>query len=145
MGYKPYSFSYNIENTHIQFQSIGKRGIFEKTIVISLIEDDIYNLALLDIDPLTQDYSDESVTDNGDMPEILATIMAIIMDYLNQYPDRRLFLTGNTNSRTRLYQIAINKVMDQISKDLVIMGRYNQEWILFKQNTNFDSFIIGRK
>ncbi|WP_374756422.1 DUF6934 family protein [Dyadobacter flavalbus] len=109
MHYEAYTFSRNEQNNSFHFQSTVKRGTFEKAVAFSLITDNIYNLALLDFDPLTQDYVDDSVTDNGDMPEILATVMRIMIEFLNDYPDRRIFLTGNTSSRTRLYQIAITK------------------------------------
>ena len=144
MGYEAYPFIFNEENTHFKFQSIGKRGVFEKAIAFTLIEDNIYNLALLDKDPVTQDYSDTSVTDNGDMPEVLATVMAITREYLNQYPDRRIYLVGNTASRTRLYQIAINKVADQI-EDLIVFGYFNFQWSKFEPNRSFESFLIIKK
>ncbi|WP_149242370.1 DUF6934 family protein [Dyadobacter sp. 32] len=141
MDYEAYPFRLNEENTHFKFQSIGKRGVFEKAIAFTLIEDNIYNLALLDRDPVTQDYTDKSITDNGDMPVVLSTVMAIIRDYLNQYPDRRIYLVGNSPSRTRLYQIAINKVSGQID-DLVVFGYSNFEWTKFEPNRSFESFLI---
>jgi hypothetical protein len=56
MHYEAYNFSRNEQNNTFKSQSIGKRGKFEKAIAFSLIEDDIYNLALLDLNPLMQDY-----------------------------------------------------------------------------------------
>ena len=144
MNYEAYPFRYKEDNNHFQFQSVGKRGTFEKVIAITLIEDDIYNLALLDMDPVTQGYNDKSVTDNGDMPKILATVMAVIIDFLNQYPHRKIYLIGNTASRTRLYQIAINKILDQIENDPIVLGYHNSQWIPFEPNRNFESFLIIR-
>lgn len=67
--YKAYLTESNEENTRFQFQSIGKRGVFEKVIFFTPLTFDTYNLALLDYDELTGKYDDLSVTDNGDMPE----------------------------------------------------------------------------
>jgi hypothetical protein len=141
MNYKPYPFILNEENTHFKFLSTGKRGVVEKAITFTLIEDDVYNLALLDFDPLTQNYTDQNITDNGDMPEILATVMAIIKDYLSQHTHHKIYLIGNTLSRTRLYQIAIGKVIHQL-QDLCVLGYYKAEWIQFEPNTPFESFLI---
>lgn len=141
MNYEAYPFKLNEENTHFKFLSEGKRGLVEKVVAFSLIDDNIYNLALLDFDKVTQDYTDQSVTDNGDMPEVLATVMAIVRDYLDQYPERKIYLVGNTAARTRLYQIAINKVIDQIH-DLTILGYHNFEWIVFEPNVSFEGFLI---
>ena len=38
MHYEAYPLTNNHENTRFQFQSIGKRGVFEKVIFIKLIE-----------------------------------------------------------------------------------------------------------
>ncbi len=144
MNYKSYHFSFNDDFSRVNFQSIGKRGVFDKAITFSAISDNIYNLALLDFDPVSQTYNDQSVTDNGDMPEILATVMTAIIDFLNQYPESKIYLIGNTESRTRLYQIAINKVFIQIKNDLDILGYYENQWIKFESNRKFESFLIGR-
>lgn len=144
MNYKSYPFRFNQDFSQVNFQSIGKRGVFDKAITFSAISENIYNLALLDFDPVNQTYNDQSVTDNGDMPEILATVMTAIIDFLNQYPESKIYLIGNTESRTRLYQIAINKVFIQIKNDLEILGYYENQWIKFESNRKFESFLIGR-
>jgi len=144
MNYEAYPFSRNEQNNSFQFQSTGKRGTFEKAIAFSLITDNIYNLALLDFNPLMQDYTDDSITDNGDMPEIMATVMAVAIDYLNDFPDRRIYLTGNTASRTRLYQIAISKVLKSISQYVTVLGYYNDLWIPFEPNMNFEGFLVTK-
>lgn len=145
MQHQAYPFVLNEQETHYKFESIGKRGIFEKAVAISKISPNIYNLALLDFDPTTQDYIDDSVTDNGDMPEIMATVMAIILKYLKEYPSRNIVLTGNTRARTRLYQIAIGKVIEDIQMYLLILGYKEDEWIPFEPNGSFESFLIARK
>ena len=144
MNYKSYPFRYNEDFTQFDFQSIGKRGVFEKVITFSIISENIYNLALMDFDPISQTYNDQSVTDNGDMPEILATVMTAIIDFLNQYPERRIYLIGNTESRTRLYQIAINKVISQTISELIVLGYYEHQWFTFEPNRKFESFLIAR-
>lgn len=144
MNYEAYPFLPNEEKTQFQFTSIGKRGVFSKAVVFSFIEADIYNLALLDVDPVTKEISDTSVTDNGDMPEVLATVMAIANDYLGKYPNCSIYLVGNTASRTRLYQIAISKVIDQIEAPLRVLGYTSSKWVPFEPNRTFEGFLIGR-
>jgi hypothetical protein len=78
------------------------------------------------------------------MPEILATVMAVVFEYLKDFPDRRIYLTGNTASRTRLYQIAINKVLKSISHYVTVLGYYNDLWIPFEPNVNYEGFLVTR-
>lgn len=145
MEYKAYPFSINEDNLHFRFLSVGKRGVFEKVVVFSHIENKFYNLALLDRDPLTQDYSDRTISDNGDMPEILATVLSIMIEFLDKRPECSIYLTGNSASRTRLYQIAINKILPDIGSEIFVYGLLNSNWIEFEPNKTFEGFLVSKK
>ena len=55
MNYKPYTLNISENNTRFQFQSVGKRGVFEKIIQFMSLSNGLYNLALLDYNPFTGD------------------------------------------------------------------------------------------
>ena len=145
MDYKPYKLNVNEESTRFQFQSIGKRGIFEKVISIKPFSESVQNLALLDYDPITNEESDISVTDNGDMPEVLATTLMAINMFFEKYPDQFIYFKGSTKSRTRLYQISINKAYSDIQNNLVIYGWCNEGWKNFEPTLSFESFLLGKR
>jgi hypothetical protein len=142
MNYKPYTLNISDNNTRFQFQSVGKRGVFEKVIQFMQLSNGLYNLALLDYNPFTGDENDLSITDNGDMPEILATVMNATILFTTEFPDKTVYFRGSSKSRTRLYQISINKVYLDLQKDLTIYGSINNEWVPFEPNLSFDSFLI---
>ena len=48
------------------------------------------------------------------------------------------------NDRTRLYQIAINKVSDKIKSEINIFGYFDYEWIPFEPNKTFGGFLISK-
>lgn len=75
--YEAYPVEFDVKNARFRFQSIGKRGVFDKVVEFIRIAPDIHNLALLDFDPVSNAFSDISVTDNGDMPEVIATVITI--------------------------------------------------------------------
>ena len=50
-----------------------------------------------------------TISNNGDAEKILATVVAAVYAFYDQYPTVWILLTGSTASRTRLYQMAINK------------------------------------
>ena len=145
MNYEVYPVRHDSSFTQFRFQSKGRHGIVEKAINFSPITGLIYNLALLDFDPITQDYSDKTVTDNGDMPEILATVMAVMMEFLDQYPERMIYFTGSSDTRTRLYQIAITKVLNVNESKVTVLGYLHEEWVAFEPNKAFESFLIAKK
>jgi len=145
MNYEPYSLRVTEQNTRFQFQSIGKRGIFEKVISFSPLNETIFNLALLDYNPVTGEENDLSVTDNGDLHEIMATVMQAIHMFLNKHSDKLIYIKGSTKSRTRLYQISINKVYPYLQHELTILGQNNENWHDFTAGLSFESFLIAKK
>ena len=145
MNYEPYKLNVNEECTRFQFQSVGKWGISEKVISFKPFSEKVYNLALLDYDPNTGKESDISVTDNGDLYEILATAMMVINLFLEKYPTEYIYFVGSIKSRTRLYQISINKVYPNIKNNFIIFGLHNHEWRNFEPGLQCESFLIGKK
>lgn len=145
MNYEPYPLRATDQNTRFQFQSIGKRGIYEKVISFSPLNDVVFNLALLDYNPSTGEENDLSVTDNGDLHEIMVTVMKAIRLFLDQNPEKLIYFKATTKSRTRLYQIAISKVYSMIDDELTVMGQRNQSWEIFETNIQFESFLIAKK
>ncbi|SKB58782.1 DUF6934 family protein [Dyadobacter psychrophilus] len=145
MHYEAYCFTSNSENTRFQFQSVGKRGVFEKVIFITAMSDDIYNLALVDYNVETEEYNDISVTDNGDMPEVLATVLKAVTIFLNINPTKTIYFEGSSPARTRLYQIAISKIYNYDESEFLIQGSKGENWSIFEPNINFESFLIKKK
>ena len=143
--YATYNYDGNLENTRFQFQSVGRRGVFEKVVYFTVLTEDIHNLSLVDYHTVTKEYNDMSITDNGDMPEILATVVAIIHKFLYAHPDQKIYFRGSTPARTRLYQIAISKVYERDSSDLSVKGNLNDDWVPFEPNLNFQGFLVEKK
>jgi hypothetical protein len=106
---------------------------------------DTYNLSLLDYDTETGDYDDLSVTDNGDMLEVLVTVIATIHQFFGSKQGKKIYFEGSTPARTRLYQIAISKIYNPTQSDLLISGLQAGEWVTFERNTNFEGFLIEKK
>jgi hypothetical protein len=105
----------------------------------------MYNLALLDFDPGSQQYSDITVTDNGDMPQVLATVIEVVRIFLEANPDKALYFEGNTLAKTRLYQIAISRVYNELESDLVVYGMKDSIWHRYEPNISFESFLVEKK
>jgi hypothetical protein len=145
MNHKAYTLNSNTENTRFHFHSVGKRGSFEKVILFTPLTEAMYNLALLDYNPDSNEYDDLSVTDNGDMPLVLATTFVGIRLFMNAHSDKSVHFKGSTLARTRLYQIAVAKVYDTQNTDFTIYGLKDDVWLHFEPNVNYDSFLITKK
>jgi hypothetical protein len=83
----------------------------------------IYNLAFGDIPDGTDMIDDAVVSNNDDRDMILATVANTIFDFTNNYGKHYIFATGSTPARTRLYQMGISSLWNEISIDFAVLAR----------------------
>lgn len=96
--------------TVFKFASEGSKGRIMKMVVYSQNHiKGLYNIAFGDLDPETNTINDVSVSNNGDTEKVLATVGATIYIFIEKYKDARIYATGSTKSRNRLYRMKIAK------------------------------------
>ena len=76
---------------------------------------------------------------------ILATVANTINDFCDHYGNHYIFAVGSTAARTRLYQMGISKLLNEISIDFEILGSKDGGLYEFQKNVNYDSFFVKRK
>jgi len=144
--YPSYSFNQTPDATQFFFESIGPKGLIQKVVIFSLISTPaIYNLALGDVKSGTAEIDDQSVSDNGDMPLILATIFQITHQFLSDHPASTVLFRGNSPSRNRLYRMAINRAREELLNYFIMFGYYSDSWEGFQSNRPYESFLIRKK
>lgn len=102
MDIKEYKTAKSSNYNYTFISKSAKKSIF-KAVVFQFIEDDIYNIALLDFVPKTKTWDDMAKSNNGDLPQIIATIWACMIDFMKNNPKVLIAITGNTPSKTRFY------------------------------------------
>lgn len=144
-NYERYNeIKFSADRLLFQFESSGPRGKIIKLVEFALIAPGVYNLAFgnrLDGDSI----DDAAVSDNEDRDKILATIAAIVDEFTNYYPAARLYFTGSTNSRTRLYRMALTKAKTELLQRYIIMGLTDGKLEPFGSIKDYDGFVILRK
>jgi hypothetical protein len=141
-------YNLEIDDSLISFTFIseGHLGKIEKAIQYDEMQEGIYNLGFGDKHPLTGQIDDTIVTNNGDMPKILATVVLSMYIFTENNPNIWIYVTGSSTSRIRLYRMAINKYYKEISKDFFIyISLEDEEWYPFEPNTKTKKFLIQRK
>lgn len=108
-------------------------------------EPNTYNLDISDFNPDRQSLT--GISDNGDMNNVLTTLVMIIELYLERYPDRVIRLKGNTKEKSRLYRIALDMHVAVLNEHFDI--RVEEENRIFPTygRSNFDNigFLIKRR
>lgn len=116
MQYPYYSLTTDTENSVYKFTSVSNRKVINKLIIFATInnEADLYNLSFGDEQKKTNKDSlidDKIISNNGDMNKVLATVFRAVLDFIENKVYYKIFLTGSTPSRTRLYRMAIQITM----------------------------------
>lgn len=141
-----YSITFE-DNLHtFYFISEGKNGIVEKVVHYDEIAVGVFNLALADRDPITNEWDDEVVTNNDDTEKILATVIDTVYIFTTANPTAYIYAKGSTHSRNRLYRRSITKYLEQALEDFIIWGELEDENTeLFNPTTDYIGFLIQRK
>lgn len=148
MNLDRYSFIQGSNSSTYEFFSEGPIGIYKKIVHFGKIrgkDEFLYNLAFGDWIDDKENFDDKVVTNNHDRDKVLATIAAIVIYFLEENPNAILFAKGSTPSRTRLYQMGINKYLNEISELFVIHGYRFGRWELFEKSKSYGSFLLRNK
>lgn len=139
-----------------EFYSHGPRGSIKKIVKFSPGESsgvNYYNLGFGDWNEVDRKIDDFVTSGNEDAEKVLATVAATVIEFTNIYKGP-VYARGSTQSRTRLYQIGINKHYNEISKLFDIFGMIEPGasvlfeevgWHPFKCGVNYNAFLILRK
>ncbi|MFT4156174.1 DUF6934 family protein [Parafilimonas sp.] len=143
-------YEYMMDETllNFQFESLGPNGRVLKVIVVTPQNSNgvtYFNLAFGDWDKAQQKLDDLSITNNNDREKVLATVAAVVLEFLNNFPDMMVYAEGSTPSRTRLYQIGIASQYEKISSLLHVYGFVNGQWEEFRKGYNYEAFLVSLK
>ena len=139
-----YTIEFDSISNQYFFESIGQKGSIFKVVIFTEFQNNVFNLGFGDYDLKTKQIDDTKVSDNGDMPKVLATVVSIVFHFLEKNPMAYIFFEGSTKSRTRLYQIAINQYYNAFSEYLELFGLTNGNPESFQKNKPYESFLIRK-
>ena len=134
-----------VQFSHVQIENLGKPSVS-----FTPIEEEtgihVFNLAFGDLDETTQKFNDLAVTDNKDTLKVLATVAYIVLEFTTNYPNAIIYATGSSESRNRLYQIAIKKHWYEIDSMYDVFGEIkNGAFMKFIPGINFIGFVVMKK
>lgn len=104
-----------------------------------------FNLGFGDWNATKKRVDDLVTTNNQDREKVLATVAAIVIDFLENFPDAWIYVKGSTPARTRLYQMGLRANWEAINSYVVVYGYTGKEWQLFQRKTNYFAFLALKK
>ncbi len=146
MNIKGYTYYAASDYKDYFFYSNGPNGRIKKLVVYEKINNDppVYNLAFGDEDQNTGLLLDRVKSSNDDRDTILATVAHTISDFSDHYGKPMIHVVGSTIVRTRLYQMSISKIYDEIFMVYTVQGYRNDAWEIFQKNVNYEAFVVQK-
>jgi len=147
MNLEHYPYYATADFQEYSFYSEGPKGLIKKVVKFLKAQDDpvVFNLGFGDEDPLTGSVSDTVATDNKDRDIVLATVANTINTFCDHYGDQFIYAEGSTPARTRLYQMSISRLWEEISSNFDIYGLKDGSFQNFQQNVSYEGFLVKRK
>jgi hypothetical protein len=141
----PYKFYKNQTEFRYDFTSISDKKEVQKIVVLTSSQfKNVFNLALLDVLD-SGSVSDSIDTRNGDMREVMATVISIIDDFLTDYPDKWIMFKGSDDRRHRLYRVIIAREIEFIRKRFDVFGQSNSGILeVFELNKDYTIYFITK-
>ena len=129
-----------------EFESVSDTKTIKKVIAYELVNESqmIFNLSLVDKDE-NGSVSDMVVSNNRDMEKVLATVIQTLPIFFAEFEGSRIYFSGSTPVRTRLYRIVIAKFYQYFEREYSIFGFVSQVAEPFEQGRNYEAFLISKK
>jgi hypothetical protein len=127
-----------------EFISKGPMGNIKKIVEFQKIGGTAFNLAFGDWDKRNRRIDHHVRSNNGDRDKILATVAFSVIQFLHYYTDASIRIEGQTKARTRLYQMGINKYLDEIRPSYQIKGKEKGHWENFRSGKNYERFVLSK-
>jgi hypothetical protein len=139
-----YGFEYT--EHRYEFESVGINGIIKKVVTFQSQSGSqyfVHNLALGDYDEKTDITDYKNVSNNGDMPKVLATIFRIIFDFLTLHPNHVVNFMGNHPTKQKLYQRLIRNNIDDLLDIFEVFGLDDNNILEpFDKTKDYKSFSV---
>jgi hypothetical protein len=129
------------------FVSSGKQGdVYKGVWFQSFPESEWFNLAMGDINLQTGKVEFDELTGNGDARRVFATVGEIVRRSTASFPERKIFMSGNTPDKRRSYSFMTGWYLDEIQEEFDVWGAHTGgEFQSFEKDKVYDAILVKRK
>ncbi|CAG5070531.1 hypothetical protein DYBT9623_03076 [Dyadobacter sp. CECT 9623] len=141
-----YAFTHDESCCYFEFVSKGSLKTDRKVVIYSPVASNFnqYNLFLGHL-LADGDLCDLTITNNGDLETIMATVIRTVAIFLGKYPMRSVYFTGSTPARIRLYRVIISREFLDVTKYYEIYGIMKDEPEPFQPNKRYVGYLVKLK
>ncbi|MDF2193436.1 hypothetical protein [Paraflavitalea sp. CAU 1676] len=132
-----------------EFTSKGPKGEIPKIIQFTKTLDESTLMLAFGNKKADGTIDDLARDDNKDRNKILSTVVSAVRYFFITHPEKRLFFSGSTPERTRLYRMAICLNYEELSIEFEILGllteKDNYIEVAFEKGLEYLGFLVSKK
>jgi hypothetical protein len=102
-----------------------------------------YNLGFGDYDPRSNEVSDTTISDNGDMRKILATVVSTLKVFFQENPNETVHINGSDRVRKAYYHKLVVDYSNSIEEFYVVRGRSSGKIEPFQKGKSYEFILIS--
>lgn len=148
MNLERYDFVVSPDHLEYRFFSEGPQGQIKKIVRFQQFNEagNTFNLVFGNSNENSSVINDSAISNNHDADKILATVAIIVHEFTSRFPKAIIYAEGSTLSRTRLYQMGINRQYNVIRSMFDIFGlTENNELEPFTKGKNYEALLVRRR
>ncbi|HEX9510084.1 MAG TPA: hypothetical protein VF939_06345 [Puia sp.] len=117
---KQRAYPYRVEgNKRYTFVSEGRTQIIKVVDFGPTSTENLFNIGFGDLAP-DGSLDDMAKSNNGDIVKVLSTVVLIIRDFTERFPERKIIFTGSTEERTKLYARILKMHIGELHREFII-------------------------
>lgn len=146
MNVEKYALKAEGNLTVFEFVSEGPKGLIRKIVQFQETNQaNVFNLSFGDKNPETGEVNDLAISNNSDSEKVLATVVAALYTFFDNYAGAFVYATGSTPARTRLYRMGITRFYKEILQDFELYGQVGDAFYAFEIGKEYTGFLAVRK
>ena len=112
---------------------------------LSIYGENYYNLGFGDYDKDTGLFDDKAISNNGDMRQILGTVVSTLGIFFGEHPDKTVHLNGSDQTRKDYYHKLINDYWYRIQELYLVQGCNHGITEIYQKGMKYEFILISLK
>jgi hypothetical protein len=133
------------DNLTFYFTSEGPKGKIEKVVKFEQFAPETFNLGFCDRKSVAEDFDDHTISNNGDIRKVLATVIQTIALFFEHYPDMRIYVEGADDRRRRLYERILKQYRIDFEEEYRFWGGNGFSIEPFQNENTYEFLLISKR
>lgn len=139
--------SHTPKKVKFRFTSVGSKGTIEKIIEFKRFKQNRWNLGFGDVK--RKDWTDDVISDNGDLRKVLQTVANAVHDFFDMFPNDEVVIIPLERQRkllyNRIFKLRWHEIDLHFIVKAIVLEQENPKFEAYNPIKIYDYFILKLK